>query len=235
MQREAFIVGTARVGSNLLLEYLNQFSGVTIYGEIFKTDIWRDSWAMELAQSRPDLRALHSSNLVRFWSELRGVTPDSRVVGAKVFYYHADENTWNYIYTNGAILHLIRRDCFATYVSLRLAEHTGEWTAAGKARTHKPSSTISIGRSEFLAFRDRTQRYIEEVRLRSDPARYLELEYDSLLHPTILAPVLSSFLGAPPAFLRQKLIKQEHRHLSEVVTNYCDFEDILAKGDHIVG
>ena len=223
---DAFILlSVARSGSNLLRDYLNQHPGIRCLGEIFKKAFVNDPDWQSFVEMGPDIDRLHAEDLVSFWKlVLERSRADDVAVGAKLFYYHREDNEiWRYLASSRVpVLHLLREKLIDSYLSLKLAEASGVW-AQPKSRTMPINyeRNISIDLADFEKYCRRTQRYVAQARLQFKDNPCLDISYTALIsdRENVMAAVYE-FLGVPNEPTSPRLLKQRSHNCEELITNW---------------
>ena len=196
--RAFVIVSSARSGSNLLVSYLRQVGGAACFGEIFRGEFpHKPGWdklahRLELPDSA---RELHRSDLTAFWElVLTQGLRRRRWLGAKIFYYHREDNAlWSrFEAPDHRVLHLWRDSTFDQYVSRLLAVESGEWKAgAGSAEPR-----VTFDRDDYLAYREGIRAGLERTRGRfGGSGRFVDIEYRQLLDRSFVQELLLGLFG----------------------------------------
>lgn len=140
------ILGRSRTGSNLLRGLLSSHASVTIFSEIFQN---RDaiSWGLPYYTTTPKILNKFHNDPVGFLKEqiFRKAPINTRAVGFKIFYYHAQDeiwkSVWDYLVENKDIrvLHIKRQNILRTHLSKVRAEQSGRWAnITGKTEEDQP-------------------------------------------------------------------------------------------------
>ncbi|TIM35251.1 MAG: sulfotransferase [Mesorhizobium sp.] len=225
------IVGIARTGSTMLLELLNSNSQVLAFGELFRTpeaigwDIRPFGGSYDrhfLSRYRTDPQAFIDD--VVFGPRPRVV----RAVGFKLFYYHAQEapfsDVWKLIVGDGniRIIHLMRRNILAQFVSLKLAHKTQVWSA-----TRKTAGTVDPIRLDS----EECRKHFEQVRRHERECDALFRDHQKLnIYYEDLVRAQEAEMGRTLDFLEvgaepgssTRLVRQRTVPLSEAITNFSE-------------
>ena len=219
--RAFVIVSSARSGSNLLVSYLRQVSQAACFGEILRGEVPSKPGWDKLA-GRLDLpesaRELHRSDLTAFWELVlsRGLRR-RRWVGAKVFYYHREENAvWSrFEAPDHRVLHLWRDSTFDQYVSRLLAVESGEW----KAGDGSAELRVVFDRDDYLRYRDGIRAGMERTRARfGGSERFVDLEYRQLTDHAFVEGLLLRLFGERIA-VEETLRRQRGRPKLDYLVN----------------
>jgi LPS sulfotransferase NodH len=214
------VVAAERTGSNLLVDMLTTHPDVTSAGELFNTrlvDEGRlDTQLPEgvdadeiLRLRREDPAACHEALLAA------AARQGAKAAGFKLLYYHmlSDNRVVARLLSlpDLRVVHLVRRDRVARYVSHALAERTDLWwrDAAEVGGLRRPHGPIEID-PRLLSW---DMRFVEQLEDRARATfagvRGLEIAYEDLVADLdgTAARVLE-LLGAPPCKLTPKSQKQ---------------------------
>jgi hypothetical protein len=200
--RAFVVVSSARSGSNLLVSYLRQVAGAACFGEIFRGEFpHKPGWdklarRLELPASA---RELHRADLTAYWElVLSQALRQRRWAGAKIFYYHREENAlWSrFEAADHRVLHLWRDSTFDQYVSRLLAVDSGEW----KAGDGSAESRVTFDRDDYLRYRESTRLGLERARERfGGSERFVDIEYRQLSDRRFVEDLLLRLFGEPIA------------------------------------
>ena len=219
--RAFVVVSSARSGSNLLVSYLRQVSQAACFGEILRGEFpSKPGW--DTLAGRLDLpesaRELHRSDLTAFWELVlsRGLRR-RRWVGAKVFYYHREENAvWSrFEAPDHRVLHLWRDSTFDQYVSRLLAVESGEW----KAGDGSAELRVVFDRDDYLRYRDGIRAGMERTRARfGGSERFVDIEYRQLNDHVFVEDLLLALFGERIA-VEETLRRQRGRPKLDYLVN----------------
>ncbi len=219
--RAFVIVSSARSGSNLLVSYLRQVAEAACFGEILRGEFpskpgW-DKLVKRLALPE-SARELHRHDLVAFWELfLAQALRRRRWVGAKVFYYHReDDAVWSrFAAPDHRVLHLWRDSTFDQYVSRLLAVESGEWKAGDGAAEPR----VTFDRDDYLRYRDGIRTGFERTRERySGSERFVDIEYRQLTDHAYVEGLLQRLFGERIS-VEETLRRQRGRPKLEYLTN----------------
>lgn len=215
------IVSSARSGSNLLVSYLRQVSGAACFGEILRGEFpTKPGW--DKLVRRLDLpeaaRDLHRHDLTAFWELfLAQGLRRRRWVGAKVFYYHREEDpVWSrFEAPDHRVLHLWRDSTFDQYVSRSLAVVSGEW----KAGDGGDEPRVTFDRDAYVRYRDGIRTGLERTRARfGGSERFVDIEYGQLTDHAFVEGLLLRLFGED-IDVEEALRRQRGRPKLEYLTN----------------
>ena len=218
--RAFVIVSSARSGSNLLVSYLRQVHEAACFGEIFRGE-FPDKPGWDKLAKRLDLpasaRELHRSDPTAFWElVLAQGLRRRRWLGAKIFYYHREDNAlWSrFEAADHRVLHLWRDSTFDQYVSRLLAVETGEW----KAGDGSAEPRVAFDRDDYLRYRDGIRDGLERTRERFGRSeRFVDIEYRQLTDHRFVEDLLLDLFGeriAVEEWLRQQRGKPKLEYLA---------------------
>lgn len=232
MFEQFFIVSMARSGTNYLRDWINAERRYHCLGEIFRSQ--GDSF-QELADlygiDRPTTEYCARNDKAGLWKQIidaaqrRGVNP-----GAKIFYYHANarDPIWDIIDT-ARVIHLIRLNALAVYVSRELANGSGLWQSRFYKKNYE-AQQIVVDPEQFLQLRATRDRQIEWVRDRFAGPRYHEIFYEEFVNARDRSAVVAHAMGARGGWREpsRRTTKQRRRPLSEIVKNYAEVAEFDA-------
>jgi LPS sulfotransferase NodH len=230
------IVGIARTGSTMLLDLLNNNSKVLAFGEIFRraTEIGWDIRPFGGPYDRRFLDLYRSDPRAFLDRIVFGRWPRSvRAVGFKLFYYHAQEppfsDVWQRMIADSEIriIHLMRGNILAQFLSLKLAHRSDVWSmtraTAGKA---EPIRLDPDGCARHFA---EVRRYERECEQKFAAHPLLRVHYEDLVRAQDreMERVLE-FLGiTPESGSRTKLVRQRTVPLPEAIENFAELREVF--------
>ncbi len=127
--KKIVILGRSRVGSNLLVSYLNSHPEIQLEGELFNRENLRYNFIISRLP-------IFYMNLFAFC----GIGGRYRFRGFKLFYYHARKGkltqVWGKLKTDNNVyfLHIKRKNFVKVFVSRLLAEKTDRWVQKKQGR-----------------------------------------------------------------------------------------------------
>ncbi len=215
------MLATRRSGSNLLLDCLNSVPGVSFGSEVLHDRMYygvRRRWISKRAVLRHIAYSLNDCK--------------ERICGCKIIMLRMQ---WHRLtvsdlveaFPNARFIILYRKSLIDQFVSLRIAEVTGEWVGNGKAqsppRVHVDLESLKVWAQSVRDF------YAELLRSPGIRGRSVVISYEELtadLQKTF-DQALFPFLQLPPSPVATQLKKQNTRPLSETVENYGEIEPLL--------
>lgn len=232
--RPFVVISNARNGSNQLVHYISQVPGCVCLGEVFK-ERFPDEAGWEAVAGRladpSGARSLQRDDLPGFWTQLTAsYGGDTRWIGAKIFYEHRLGNPiWERLLDPAMpAIHLWRARVCDAFLSLLLAERTGEWMATLNApiRAAAPDR-IHFPVRRYLDYRSAVQDKFRMINQRiAGHASVLHIEYAEISRPAELSGRLGTFFGAQ-ASLKVTLRKQTTTPAQDLVDNPEDLAPFL--------
>jgi len=216
----------SRVGSNLLLSYLNSHSNIVSHNEIFGTAI--DAAAKQKIAENP----------IGYIKDVAYGIYDENVkaVGFKIFYYHAKEAhtkvVWEYLKSTERlkVIHLKRENILRTFLSKKIAGKTKKWEQVGKINAVKADKkAVILTKEECLEAFQKTKTWELEGSQFFAAHDVHEVSYEQLVKdPGMVLNEIQKFLGVNKFELSAYLTKQNPEPLSVLIEDYAklkaDFE-----------
>jgi len=202
------ILCTARTGSTWLHTLLNSNLYIHSQGEI--------------------VRENHESKKLPFERFAFGRFPKFvKAVGLKIFYdLPAYQEALEYVllHKHFKVILLTRESSIAQFISYKKANHSGQWSYS-KASS---KSTLQVDFDEFLAYKEKMQTELIDLRKRLRNHHVYELTYEELItnRETILDK-LQLFLGVPQKKLRSLLQKQSKLPIGKQIENWDEIKNKL--------
>jgi len=214
-QRRNFLVlGAARTGSTLLVDYLNCHPLIRCRSEILNPD--HELYGNPRAMDHERLRLHVEAHFAR---------PPRVVAGAKILTYQLDELDFCLrdlldVLRGPAVIVLYRRQVIEQFVSLRIAERSGRWHST----KHVNDDSIRLEPEQFAAFAEREHRMWRAniAALAETRAHYLSYEELCANSAAAMRGVFD-FLELNPAAFRSAFVKLNPRPLCERLVNYQEF------------
>jgi hypothetical protein len=201
------IISRSRVGSNLLMTYLNNHPNIICDGEIIREAKIKGKNILERAKKCWDL---------------------DKVSGFKLFYYHTKgknkEELYNYIKENNIkVIHLKRKNKLRTVISSNIAMKHG-WH-----RIKSKKDLLSLEERRFNVSVDSLLKEIkktEEMEKEHDKIfpNGLEVFYEEMNE---IMPNVFNFLGVKNVPLKTDMIRQNPEKLSDIIINYDEVKKAL--------
>lgn len=220
------VIAEMRTGSNFLQANLNALEGVQCEGEAFNRNfIGRPGadkyFGMTLNEREADpllllnrMRAEPGLTGFRFFSD-----HDRRILDAVL-----DDLSCAKI--------VLRRNPLESYVSLKIAEQTGQWVLTDERRQKNAKGIFD--KNEFLRFLTERQKFQSELtqRFQESGQTAFYLRYEDLQSINVVNGI-AKFLGVPDRLekLDQKLKKQNPVSLTEKVSNASEMEEAISTID----
>jgi LPS sulfotransferase NodH len=224
------IIGRSRSGSNLLRSLLNAHPHIEAYGEIFRSQEAMD-WDHIGSLKNDKMQQQLWQDPVKFINErvFRPYPKATAAVGFKIFYYHAQDGSWQTVWpyleqmTSLRVIHIKRRNILETHLSRKRAEVTDSWVNTG-GKTEKPIA-VTLDYADCLADFERTRGYEEEFDGRFAHHPKIEVIYENLAQDYNAEMTrVQEFLGVPYAPVQPAIFKQSRQTLREAITNYDDLK-----------
>jgi LPS sulfotransferase NodH len=245
-----------RSGSTLLVRSLGEHPNVRMFGELFNDEeeererafsqISRCAVArrrgidasMYYREGEDGGRFVHEKVFYKRYSE-----EVTKSVGFKIFYEQARENSeakkvWEYLLANRdvRVIHLRRRNLLETYLSLRVASLTNEWTQPkGREPAARPELFPSGLEPEACAsYFDRIAAYRLWVERCWKERALLTLDYETDLCSNYDETLrrIEDFLEVDHQPAEQKLEKQARCHPRERIGNYDELKEYFRYTPH---
>ena len=228
------LLSTARSGTNYFLAvYQKCFPEDFVVREIFRP-------AGDSFQELQELLGINEDEAVRLaneepsklWKGVKAATQaENRSAIAKIFYYHQHPSRliWSQIRDDDLVIHLIRRNPFDAYVSLKIATATNKWLDYGKDSGKSDNFSLRLDRDEVINYIQEQHDSIEEKRLFFRGANYREVFYEDVMgSPDACAAALCEIMGVEPPEKTIKVFikKQKTKANSEIVLNYDVVNDL---------
>lgn len=237
------ILGHGRNGSTLIVKSLDEHPNVRVAGELFHSDETERCRAFHALNRTypPDKLERHyyrdgqdgaqflkeSVFYERPWKEISAV-------GFKLFYIHARKDlniqkAWRYLLENKEIrvIHLLRADMLASYLSLRVAFITKEWKLwKGTTRPRQEPPRLRLEPAECAAHFNQilAWRQWANENFREHPFLEIEYERDVCARFEAVMNEIHDFLDLPRVPARQLLEKQAQRPPREAIINYDELK-----------
>jgi LPS sulfotransferase NodH len=217
--RNFLILGAARSGTSLLVDYLNCHASVQCHGEILGHDAPLYGNAFRWA-NRPFAR-----HRLRLHAESFFVKPPGRSVGAKILTYHLDELPIKMsdlvdILDRPRMILIYRERLLDQFISLKMAERTGVWHTEQKVE----QGPIWLDPAEYRLYADREARmwYANLVALKGVQVHCVT--YEQLVDaPNETMRGVFEFLGHDPVACATTRMKVNANRLEDKLANCRQF------------
>ena len=218
------ILGRSRVGSNLLISYLNSHPSVYAHGELFGNTT--PSGLVEFRWNKPE-EYLYKYGYRNYSSRIKAV-------GFKIFYYHPvkgePKKIWDILKNIDGlkVIHLKRRNILSTHVSKEIAGKTDKWTTTGNT-VPVNERTICLSPEDCLkAFEETRQweNHFNDFFNNNNGGRNYDVYYEDLITNTDdeLKKILH-FLNQDEYELKTSLKKQNPEPLNKLISNYDELKN----------
>lgn len=207
------ILSAGRTGTTLLAKALNEHPDVHMAGE-----------ALKPASLEKHDRSYQEQHNIVFAKDR-----DVKAQGCKLFFHHLNRDSahWDWYRDNALIIHSMRTDYLAWYVSLMSAHQNGEWNRRRKEQAPPLSErriTVDVEHMQRKIAGYKTK--IEWARDWTDPERYMEVDYDDMIgNWAATIGRVEDALGIDRRPLPQRCVKLNPEPLSERVTNWKDVKE----------
>jgi LPS sulfotransferase NodH len=227
------VLGRSRTGSNFLRGLLNSHPQVVVYGEIFqnKKEI---GWALPGFSNSARLMQEFHQEPVKFVEKrvYKKFPPNTRAVGFKIFYYHAQDEDWHPVWDylkqqrEVKVLHITRQNMLRTHLSRKLAMATDTWVDTS-GQTSRPKS-VRLDYAECLQDFEQTWNWQQEYPRFFSEHEFMEIVYEDLAadYRPVMKDVLT-FLGveANLDLIKPETFKQAQTPLSTAIENYQELKE----------
>jgi len=183
------VAGAERTGSNLLVEMLSSHPRVQAYGELFNTEqIEQGKLDFELPAGvdRDEVLALRLQSPAACHTRLHQAASTLGVAtcGFKLLYYHglAENRIVEHLRAlpDLRIVHLVREDAVARWISQMRAMRSGSWWSAQSDGQKPRAEAIELNAAETLLGLEFNQQMVERFRATFRTTPILELSYEKM-------------------------------------------------------
>jgi LPS sulfotransferase NodH len=215
------VLGRSRVGSNLLISYLNSHPNIFALGEMFGNN---HSEKVIIYRRENPLEYL-TDNCYRKYPE------KIKAVGFKIFYYHPvkDESRtiWQKLKEDKElkILHVKRENILRTHLSWAIAGKTDKWTITGNNNIPVNNKSIELSAEDCVISFEKTRKWETEFDEYFKDHQILQVNYENLTSNTQdeLENVQQLF-NLPLHKLHTALKRQNPEPLKNLISNYSDLK-----------
>lgn len=163
MARVCVMLARQRSGTGALGSMLDQYPGFSFIGEVFSPDLIgeKENYFTHLlervtADTRNCLPNAHDENIATFFEKLcRGASSDNIIIDVKYNASHFLNGYWHGVYAcpklieyskavNVPIIHLVRRNHLAVYVSGLIAELNAVWHTSDSNRISRRAVEVNV-------------------------------------------------------------------------------------------
>lgn len=214
------ILCRSRVGSNLLISYLNSHPAIFVQGELFGNTI---------NGNRLNLRKQEPENYLNKYC-FRKYPSYIKAAGFKIFYYHPVHNEpktiWELLKAmpDLKIIHLKRENILRTHLSKHIAGKTDKWTATNHT-VKNFNKTVALNPDECLKAFEETTQWQDDFDQLFDKHQKFEIIYENLIsNPDQVLGKTQNFLNVNFHLLKSSLKKQNPEPLNELISNYDELK-----------
>jgi LPS sulfotransferase NodH len=249
--KKFIIISPARSGSTLVVTSLRQHHNVRILGEIFndeeeeRTLAFSRNWYSHNNERKSNLYYEHGDDASIFLRDhvfSNQITSKFTAVGFKILYNQAWEDlnvrkAWDFLIEERSIhvIHLVRRNLLASWVSLQIAFLTNEWVR------FEDTNGAAVKISKLRLDPIKCQSYFEEVltkrkyiqeMFKEHPKIEIEYERDLFSRFQFTMQIIQQFLGVPQKQLRKVVRKQSQVSLQDQICNYDEIRDYFRNSEY---
>lgn len=226
-KKPIIVLTMSRSGSNYLLELIQSTGEFIKFGEIFR-DSGDSHTELELFLGQPadgpgvSVGSKKSELLARL---LEASESKQQPFVAKLFYYHVgvEDDLWSSL-AKVRVLHLVRLNSLAVYVSRMLAQQSGIWKSH-QATSSYDAGKVRIDRDEFIQWKRWRDSLIERARERLVGLDSLEIYYEDLTNAARAKAEVMRAVGFEPRLEQVRVKRQRSKSLCDIVANYHEIED----------
>ena len=226
------VLSASRFGGNYLLDMLARARPSDwIFNDLFHPGAKvRPEEADRLSLRPDDLADMLRDNPSEAWRHVRQSASAAGVQAVvKVYYYHfpRDAALWETLHRTARIVHLIRRDLLASFVSRQRAETDGKWAVSAKEARRMPRpAPLTVNPAMAHRFVQMRREEIEWARSAFQTANYSEIYFEDIARgPYRCARTIAEVFGpvsAPTIYDGSGLLRLRRNSLAEVLTNYAE-------------
>ncbi len=223
MENKFVIFCTARTGSYLLVDYLNQQKGIVCHGELYKpAKIELDDKYRSQLKINDKLK--RDSMPLKFLNEIYRITP-SDYTGFKIFPAH-NKKVRDYLSSDISIKKvLLRRNEVEVYLSLLMARKTKMWI--NKDVDKQPNPKLIFHPSVFDNHYNHLRCFYDDLisELEKSQQQFFTISYNELVGQKKLYDLIEFIKNENiPGELKleTKLKKQITKNYKEIVSNYSE-------------
>lgn len=225
--KQFIIFAEMRTGSNFLEDNLNQFSGITCYGEVYNPHFIG-------YPSQDDLFGITLADREEKPLEtLTAIQNNTNGLGGFRFFHDHDIRAFEACIDDPQVAKIVlTRNPLDSFVSWKIASATGQWKLTNP--TNRREESVEIHVEEFESHLAQLQSFQIEIlnRLQRSGQTAFYVAYEDLQDVEVMNG-LARFLGCNERLdaLSKKLKKQNPAPISEKVQNYASLESSLARLD----
>jgi len=220
------VLGRSRTGSNYLRSLLNSHPGVKVLGEVFRNQASLE-WGLDGYPGPQRVLAEYQADPVGFMEHyvFRSLPRQIQAFGFKIFYYHAQSEPWNRIWTrlrddpDLRVLHMKRRNILRTHLSRARAARSDRWVQLSQEDVAE--APIRLDPEECRRDFEKTRLWETEFDRFFAGHAILQIEYEALSEDyRAQAARAQEFLGVTMRELVPQTFKQSTEPLSTAISNY---------------
>jgi LPS sulfotransferase NodH len=227
------ILARSRTGSNFLRGLLNAHPQITVLGELFQNER-QIGWAYPGYSQSNRIFSLFLEHPVEFLSQkvFRNFPTQTRAVGFKIFYYHAQSNNWRSVWPylqqdqNLHVIHMKRQNLLKTYLSKKKADLTDVWVDTNSDSQNRKPFSVSLDFKECQETFSQTRAWENEYDAFFGHHKVFEIYYEDLSqdYSKVMQRVFD-FLNVDQYPVKPQTRKQSKRSLSETIENYAELKN----------
>ncbi len=226
------ILGRSRVGSNLLRGLLNSHPEISVFGELFQNPEIFD-WALPGHRKTKKILRIRQDDPKKFIENyvFHRFPVNTRAVGFKIFYYHAQSENWkpvwDYLKQNKDIrvIHIKRENILKTHLSRKRAILSGAWVETNKKSQTRKVGPIHLDYENCLEDFKQTREWEHQFESFFKDHPSFEVIYEDLAadHQRTMTQI-QEFLSVSPHQVEMQTYKQSRRNLSQAIDNYDELK-----------
>jgi LPS sulfotransferase NodH len=216
------ILARSRVGSNLLISYLNSHPNIHALGEMFGNN------------HKETVINYRKANPVKYINELcfREYGSYIKAVGFKIFYYHPVKGESRAIWDelknmkDLKIIHLKRENILRTHLSRAIAGQTDKWTVTTENNIPVEKKKVVLSKEECLQAFEQTRNWEKEFDEYFSGHQVINMKYEDLITDNNQElERVTEFLNLPLHKLETTLKKQNPEPLNNLISNYPELKE----------
>jgi LPS sulfotransferase NodH len=219
------ILGRSRVGSNLLISYLNSHPNIFANGEFFGNCV--------------------SGNILKYrWNNpndylhnycFKNYNKNIKAVGFKIFYYHPvkgePKTIWSLLgdMKDLKVIHLKRNNILRTHLSKEIASKTDKWIKTGSNDIAIDEKATKLSKEECLKVFEETTKWQKDFDELFKDHQKIDIYYENILNDNRNElKRVQQFLDLKVYDLKTALIKQNPEPLNKLIANYSELKQQFA-------
>ena len=235
------ILGTERVGSNYLGDFLNSHPNIVFYLEIFHREqsFW-GTWAYQPANidKALELRKLHPIEFLNRYV-FRKYARKTNVIGFKIFYHHARNKNnlkvWDYLrhLPQIKIIHLKRQNLLDSFISNLYSNRSNLFVVTKKNQIVEQKA-ILVNYEQLNNYFIRISSQRNEFDNFFQDNHKMEVFYEKLTqNTTTQLNRIQEFLNVDKKKLHSRMLKISKKKTSERIINYQELKDMFKDSEFI--